>query len=362
VVSTKRWLGDATIRPLRNNCETTRPRGTGVCKCPSQSVGSTCSPDQQIERARCTLKFLRRFFAVNCFNVARHDQRFSTFRGTWRSVLTSGIAKGGCVGRRTTCVVGAAALFGCGIAGAQTKVVSWSDPDTQTLASTYDSLYAVDWQDGLNAQIGVQAMPSALTVVADPIVLGRNALRASMSRGQDFSGVANGTPRAELLFPAPVAFEQGKDYLIRWSTFLPSDFIFDSQQLLIITQIHQSLTVGSPTIALGLLGTQYGISQRGGSNPTVSSGGKWLCCADADRGKWVHWTLRYVPDDTGSHSSLELYKNGTSVYAAQGAPNAYLQDQSSYLKIGLYKAAWKTQPSDVSQITMFFGPVSVSQR
>lgn len=259
-------------------------------------------------------------------------------------------------------VVGIAVLIGSGAAGAQTPVVAWSDPGTQAMASTYDALYTSDWADGIPSQVGIQSNPGDISVVADPLVPGRNALRATISRNEDFTNVANGTPRAEVLFPTPVTFAQGKDYLIRWSTFLPTAFAFDSKQLVIITQIHQSLPTGSPTIALGLLGTQYGISERGGSNPAVASGGKWLCCADADRGQWVNWTLRYVPDETGRHSSLVLYKNGVSVYAVQGVPNAYASDQSAYLKMGLYKAGWKSQPSDVDQITMFFGPVYISRR
>lgn len=257
---------------------------------------------------------------------------------------------------------GCIALVGCSVAGAQTPVVTWSDPTTQIWADTYQPLYDADWQDGINAQIAVQANPGDISVVADPVVPGRNALRVSISRNENFANVANGVPRAELLLPAPVSFAQGKDYLIRWSTFLPIGFAFDTKQLVIITQIHQSFAAGSPTIALTLLGTQYAISERGGQNPTTVSGGESLCCADADTGKWVNWALRYIPDETGAHSSLELYKNGQSVYAVQGVPNAYLNDQSAYLKIGLYKSSWAVQPSDISQITMFFGPVYVSQR
>jgi len=258
--------------------------------------------------------------------------------------------------------IGVATLVGCSVAEAQTPGVIWNDPTTQAWADTYQSLYVADWQDGINAEIAVQANPGDIAVVADPVVAGRKSLRVSMSRNESFTNVANGSPRAELLLPAPVSFAQGKDYLIRWSTFLPVGFAFDPEQLVIITQIHQSLAVGSPTIALTLLGTQYAISERGGQNPTNVSGGKSFCCADADTGKWVNWALRYIPDDTGAHSSVELYKNGQSVYAVEGVPNAYLNDQSSYLKIGLYKPNWVTQPSDVSQITMFFGPVYVSQR
>jgi hypothetical protein len=282
----------------------------------------------------------------SCFNAdpenreARHTQKIKSF----------------------ACTFAAAGLLFCGVAEAQSPSVDWSDPTTQILASTYQPIYVANWQNGIDKAIGVQANPLDVSVVADPVVSGRNALRVSISRDESFANVANGTPRAELLLPAPVKFAQGRDYLVRWSTFLPLDFEFDSKQLAIITQIHQSSTAGSPTIALTILGTQYVVSQRGGLNPSAVSGAISICCADVDKGKWVNWALRYVPDETGTHSSLELYKDGRSVYAMQGVPNAYLNDQSAYLKIGLYKSAWLTQPSDVNQITMFFGPVYVSQR
>jgi hypothetical protein len=253
-------------------------------------------------------------------------------------------------------------LLGCTAAGAQDFTEQWSnDPQTQAWANTYQTIYGADWQSGLDPLIGVQANPGDITVVADPVVSGRKVVRVSMSRNENFSNVANGAPRAELLFPSPVRFAQGGDYLIRWSTFLPESFIFDSQQLMIITQIHQSVSTGAPTIALTLMGTRYAISERGGSDPTSVSGSKSLCCADTDRGSWVYWTLRYIPDETGQHAVTELYKNGTSVFATSGIANTYINDQSPYLKIGLYKPNWETQPSDVTQSTVFYGPVNVSK-
>lgn len=256
-----------------------------------------------------------------------------------------------------------ALLTWSGVAGAQDLTVQWNnDPQMQQWASTYTTLYGAGWQSGIDSSIVVQANPGDVTIVADPVVSGSKAVRVSISRSENFSAVANGAPRAELLFPTPVRFAQRKDYLIRWSTYLPPTFAFDSKQLVIITQIHQTSDSGSPTIALTLLGTQYAISERGGLNPTVVSGAKWLCCADADRGKWVHWALRYVPDETGQHAYTELYKNGTSVFGTRGAANAYPGDQSAYLKIGLYKPNWIKQPSDVAQMTVMYGPVYVSQR
>jgi hypothetical protein len=260
-------------------------------------------------------------------------------------------------------IIGPTLLLVCIVADAQGLPVQWSkDPETLVWASTYATLYGTNWQDGLGAQVGVQANPGDITTVDDPRGAGRKVVRASIKLTEDFSHVANGAPRAELLFPVPVRFAQISDYLIRWSTYLPSDFAFDSQQQIIITQIHQGPVSGTPPIALALLGKNYKISERGvlGSGNVGSLDG--LCCADADTGRWVNWALRYVADGTGQHALAELYKDGKLVFATRGAPNAYPGDQSAYLKIGLYKPAWTSQPTDVSQSTIYFGPLQVSQR
>jgi hypothetical protein len=248
------------------------------------------------------------------------------------------------------------------VARAQDIGVAWTDPQMSALASTYDKLFSTAWEDGIDAGIGVQANPGGITVVDDPVVAGRKALRVHMTRSEDFSKVANGVPRAELIFPRAVSFSQGTDYLIRWSTFIPVGFAFDARQAVIITQVHQGEWTGGPTIALSLQGKQYAISERGGTNTATVSAGKWLCCADADEGKWVNWSLRYVGDDSGHHASTQLWRDGRLVFASQGISNAYMGVQDAYLKMGLYKSGWNGSASDVSEITLFFGPVSVLKK
>ncbi|MDE1179735.1 heparin lyase I family protein [Paraburkholderia sp.] len=248
-------------------------------------------------------------------------------------------------------------------AQAQDVSVQWKhDPGMVALAATYQSLYESDWTAGIDQRIGVQSNGAGIAIVDDPLNPQRKVIRATIDRSQDYSGVANGVPRAELLFPAPVRFAQQHDYLIRWSTFLPADFEFDNQQLTIMTQVHQGEWVGGPTIALAIQGSRYAISMHGGENHTDVSAGKWLCCADADRGHWVNWSLHYVPDDSAQHALTELYKDGVSIFANRDAANAYPDVQNAYLKIGLYKPDWMSKASDVSRSTVLFGPVRVSVR
>jgi hypothetical protein len=229
-------------------------------------------------------------------------------------------------------------------------------------ANAYVTLYETDWQQGVDPRIGIQANPGGIALVDDPENPARKVLRAHIDRGERYAGVANGVPRAELLFPAPVRFEQGRDYLVRWSTWLPADFSFDSRQLMIITQVNQGKWTGAPTLALALLGNRYAMSVHGGVRHDEVSAGKWLCCADGDRGRWVHWAIHYVPDETGQQALTELYKDGSRVFEARGVQNAYPAVQDAYLKLGLYKPNWDIAPTDVVTSTVLYGPLSVSRR
>src|SRR5262249_16385347 len=132
------------------------------------------------------------------------------------------------------------------------------------VTNAYATLYETDWQSGIDPRASREARSGGIELVADPADASRNVLRAHIDPNQPCAAVANGVPRAEVVVPEPVRFEQGRDYLIRWSTWLPADFEFDSRQLMIITQVHQRTRTGAPTLALTLLGERYAISVRGG--------------------------------------------------------------------------------------------------
>ncbi|KND56991.1 hypothetical protein BSCH_02638 [Candidatus Paraburkholderia schumanniana] len=198
-------------------------------------------------------------------------------------------------------------------------------------------LYRTAWRDGPDPKLGVQANPGDVAIVGDPSDVSASAIQTTIRLSEGFSKVENGVPRAELMFPAPVRLAQGKTYFIRWSTMLPPGTQFDSRQFVIITQINQGSWLGGLTVALALQGTRYAISQRGGVKHDTVSAGKWLCCADADVGKWVHWELIYRPQEDGENAITELRRDGRQVFLAQGVPNAYPGVQNAYLKIGLYK-------------------------
>jgi Polysaccharide lyase len=245
------------------------------------------------------------------------------------------------------------------VAGHSLALAAQEESELAIPASFYHTVYATDWSGGIDAAIGMQSPePGAVSVVSDPVSHQRKAVRVSIARDQIYAGVANGSPRAELVFSNLVRFEVGRDYLIQWSTYLPASFEFDTAQMQVITQIHQGVASGPPPIMLTLSGSDYTFSERGGEH-TEHGRGPRICCAAQDRGKWVHWALRYVPDSSGRQAVTQLWKDGRPVYLAGGAPNAYPDDRQAYLKLGLYKPGWHLQPSHVNTLMLLYGPVSV---
>lgn len=230
------------------------------------------------------------------------------------------------------------------------------------VSPAYRTVYSTDWSGGIDSRIGVQsATPESIEVVVDPVRPARRAVRASIAIDDDFSHVANGSPRAELVFSRVASIANGRDYLIRWSTYLPETFVFNAKQAQIITQIHQGAASGPPPIMLTLDNGTYTFSERGGQH-TEHGRGPRLCCAAEDRGKWVEWTLRYVPDATGERAITQLWKNGSIVYDSKGAPNAYPDDRRAYFKLGLYNPGWHRETSKIDRMTVYYGPMSIETR
>ncbi|MCA8102051.1 MULTISPECIES: polysaccharide lyase [Burkholderia cepacia complex] len=225
-------------------------------------------------------------------------------------------------------------------------------------SADYRSVYSNSWHSGLGGLTFQQTAPTNITLVNDPVASGRRAIRVELRKNQDFSHLINRLPRAEFLLPRDIQFASGHEYLIRWRTYLPSDLGFDSKQFAIITQIHQGAHSGSPPVMLQLFGSEYVISVRGGRDTTYDTQ-RHLCCAANDRGRWVDWVIRYAPDSSGRQAITQVWKDELAVFEANGIPNAYVGDQHSYLKFGIYKPSWQTYPTDVDALAVYFGDISV---
>ncbi|WP_321844635.1 heparin lyase I family protein [Paraburkholderia bannensis] len=198
-----------------------------------------------------------------------------------------------------------------------------------------------------------------VAIVDDPIIHNRKALRFRISRDEDFSSVANGYPRAEVSFSSPLRFETASRYVVKWQSFIPVSFTPDSRQSVVIMQIHQGgCCSGPPPIMLTIRGERYEFAER---SSRISVRERQISPTTDDIEKWVSWTLEYTPDPGGTFARTVLLKDGVEVYSSFGLANAYDDSQSSYLKIGLYKAGWKTESSGPDRIEILLGDMSICQ-
>jgi Polysaccharide lyase len=242
-------------------------------------------------------------------------------------------------------------------------IAARGEPAPDAASNAYRTVFATDWKAGFDPRLGFQsASPADITVVTDPLASTSKAVRISIDRSADFSRVANGSPRTEMVFSRIVRFVPGHDYVIRWSTYIPEDFSFDPDEVEVITQIHHGgWPLGAPPIMLTIAGSDYTFSERGGEH-TEHGRGPRICCASSDKGRWVNWMLHYVPDASGHDATTELWKDGAKVFLSKGKPNAYPDDREAYLKLGFYKAGWRLAPSRVERLLLFYGPLSIAVR
>lgn len=233
-----------------------------------------------------------------------------------------------------------------------------TDARTPVRESQYVLAYQAIWKNGIDKRLGKQAPTSGAIAVVPTQEFGGPALQTTMNRADDFSNVANGTPRAELSFAGLTKFFIGGDYEVQWSTMIPRDYDLDHQQVEIVTQIHQSSPQGSPPFALMLAGDSYQVDIRGPHAVRKFTFGD----PRNDVGRIVYWVLRYQPDETGASSVTDLYKDGALVVQGRHIVNAYPNEVGAYLKIGVYKWDWKSRPSDVTVRTMYYGDIEVFSR
>jgi len=216
-----------------------------------------------------------------------------------------------------------------------------------------------NWKDGIPKPIELEARIGGIEKIKGSD--GRNAIRATVTKDADYSRIANGSARAEIQFSNQFRFQQGDNYIIQWSTYIPTDFEKDDNKFVIFTQIHQGERAGPPTLAMTILGDNYAISQRGGENPMQISAGKKFCCISSDVGRWVNWTLDYTPSSDSKNSMTKLWKDGIEVFNEVGKPNAYDGDNSAYMKFGLYKPHWNEGDSNSADVSILFGPIKITK-
>ena len=225
---------------------------------------------------------------------------------------------------------------------------STTDFETGTIAGG-NTIYR-DWL--------VQSNTGDIVIAPAPGGKGGNAAKISISKNENFSNVANGSPRAELQSEDMLA--QNTTYTFSFSTYIPTSTIFDIsgyQQRMDFFQTHQNtpdMSNGWAIRGLGLDGSNYYVDDYTVSNKQV------LGSASADVGKWVNWLITYKVSPTDGSGLYTITKNGTQIYS--DTRRTFYSGQSPiYCKFGIYKWDWLNYSTQVSNVTMYFDDIILSK-
>lgn len=202
---------------------------------------------------------------------------------------------------------------------------------------------------------------TAISIVKDPKLNNKYALKFSINKNDNYSSILNGAPRAEISrFSKSDRFIQGKDYLINFKTYLPDDFQLDSEgNREGIFQIHQTSNSGSPPVLLGIDNNKYFIFSEIKIKPQKIM---FFGNVTEDKGKWINWTVRYRPSED-SNGIFELYKDKKPIVKFPGA-NTYPKE-NGYIKFGIYKWGWNNPKVAVSKVinrTVLYSDISFAKK
>ncbi len=216
-----------------------------------------------------------------------------------------------------------------------------------------------------------QPYEGSFTVVPAPGGRGGYATKCSAFRSDDFSRTpGGGVPRCEGV-PRGIPLAFGKTYTIRTSYFLPANYQIDMKQPELSFQIHQN-GPGRPPIQQdfqrGKVHWEVKWSQVAGytGNPyTPPQPGATVAYDVANLadivGKWVDLEVVYKPS-AFADGIFVVKMNGATVIDRKG-PNNYNYNNGSnagYIKMfGWYKWFWKTQDSDATERTIYYGPTQI---
>ena len=214
------------------------------------------------------------------------------------------------------------------------------------MQKAYSQVLYTDFADNTVKPWGIQANSGDIAVVPDPAGISGNVMKVHINVNENYSGVANGVPRAEILslnnYPAwNYYFNNDSEYVIRFKTFLPADFQFETvySNPHLFVQVHQNLSSGSPQFSIVIDGTNYKFASDSAlSTADHTEFSRIIGSVSGDLNSWVEWIIFYRPShDIGGE--VIIWKNKQLLYHYKGVC-AYSAPQG-YLKFGIYKWNWQ---------------------
>ncbi len=239
------------------------------------------------------------------------------------------------------------------------SIIAASILSTLTCTASAVLLEEANWEGGVIPNVWSRSISSPLEV-PETVALngsiqacnGNYGLKIKLTYRDDRSGYRN-----ELSLVGPnKEFDYGREYWLGWAIYLPPDYAVDKWAD-ILMQFHGIPDRDSsgqllepyrhPPVSLETSSDgKWRIVIKGNSRKISTSVGDSTRRASytlgdftADRGKWTEFVMR-VRFHYNSTGRIEMWKNGQKMVSDAGE-NTYYDDKPPYLKIGIYKPAWK---------------------
>lgn len=176
-----------------------------------------------------------------------------------------------------------------------------------------------------------QSCPDRVSIADDPIRAGKKSLKLTVKNtdvNANCPKSPNQNPRAQMVTNSEkVKFEYGKEYYIKFGTYLPADFPRNialnpdgtRQGYFQIGQIWGGPTTCSPPIGIFLQGTRLRLNSETGSPGACKVlGDRWLAKKDVQYNKWEYITLHVKMSDDKNVGFVELWYNDEKQTFADG--------------------------------------------
>jgi hypothetical protein len=192
---------------------------------------------------------------------------------------------------------------------------------------------------------------------APPPRNGQYAARFQLDRDDP---IVSSSKRAELSQEVPSSVPERIERWYGFSIYLPAanqpdpEWVQDASAE-ILTQWHQPDDIGeSPPLAILTLNDQWQIAQAWEDFDLVTPVGNFVT------GKWTDWILhvRWSSDPDGL---IEAFRDGQQVFSKAGK-NKYNDGRAVYMKFGIYKWDWRTNPdrSTINRRVMLYDSLRIA--
>lgn len=185
-------------------------------------------------------------------------------------------------------------------------------------------------------------------IVQSPVRAGKYAIRNDLTY-EDFKTYGDSRNRRSEIYHENVG-RPGEERWYGFSVYLPKDW--ENEMFDIVMQIHNHPDPGegakSPIMTLETEGKNWKVNDRfdrekiskpanHGAGGTITSNRLWEGPYEVE--KWTDWVfhVKWSLDDDGL---IEAWKDGVKVVEHKG-PNGYNDEQPYYMKIGVYKPAYR---------------------